>query len=216
MLIGILGNAGAGKDTLANEICSIVKFPKYSFAGPIKDIVNSLFGWDVRHAEGHLKDSKVELGEPNLRLFYYKLGWYNLPHEIYHVPTHRAYLSLLNQFYEPVGTPRRAYQLFGTELGRRLIGSDVWINLAPSTAVIADVRYNNEADHIRSQGGVLIRIEGDHRSEEIPEHSSEKDVATIPADFMVHNYYSKEHLRKEAERICAAIKLMRPEVGLAH
>jgi hypothetical protein len=76
MIIGLLGRARSGKDTVANcinelystyEICRI--------AQPIKDSLRALYGWSDKHIEGFLKevtdpiinksprDAMIELGE---------------------------------------------------------------------------------------------------------------------------------------------------------
>lgn len=62
-------------------------------------------------------------------------------------------------------SPRRIMQTMGTEWGRSVIGDDVWIRLLSMRAadydrvVVPDVRFDNEAEWIRSQGGVVFRIE---------------------------------------------------------
>lgn len=60
---------------------------------------------------------------------------------------------------------RRLLQVFGTEVGRALIGEDVWVNLTlaqvvlPNRYVITDVRFPNEAYAVRECGGALLRVE---------------------------------------------------------
>ena len=41
--IGLLGNKGSGKDTLADYLVKEKNFVKYSFAKPIKDIAKIMF-----------------------------------------------------------------------------------------------------------------------------------------------------------------------------
>ena len=53
MIIGFTGRAGAGKTTAAEYIAG---FKHYSFAAPIKALLNPFFGWDDRHAFGELKE----------------------------------------------------------------------------------------------------------------------------------------------------------------
>lgn len=65
-------------------------------------------------------------------------------------------------------TPRRAMQTLGTEWGRNLIGSDLWVRVAMESAlavldqggrvVIDDCRFENEAAAIKAAGGTIIRI----------------------------------------------------------
>ena len=52
-----LGKSRAGKDSVANIILNLDnKFSKYSLASPIKKLMNELFDWDERHADGELKE----------------------------------------------------------------------------------------------------------------------------------------------------------------
>lgn len=65
-------------------------------------------------------------------------------------------------------TPRHAMQTLGTEWGRKLIVSDLWIRawqaamdaLPPGAPVVVDdCRFPNEAEAVRAAGGVIVRIE---------------------------------------------------------
>lgn len=63
-------------------------------------------------------------------------------------------------------SPRRMMQTLGTEWGRELINPELWLILAKQLLlncgpgmVIADVRFENEAEWVRSQGGRVIHIE---------------------------------------------------------
>lgn len=62
-------------------------------------------------------------------------------------------------------TPRQAMQWIGTELGRNLIGQDLWVRVWAREAakwpnvVCDDVRFPNEVDTIHRAGGVVVRIE---------------------------------------------------------
>lgn len=61
-------------------------------------------------------------------------------------------------------SPRELLQTLGTEWGRNLVRQDIWIQAAMrkarllSKACITDVRFQNEAEAIRSAGGVVWRI----------------------------------------------------------
>lgn len=68
-------------------------------------------------------------------------------------------------------TPRYLMQAMGTELGRNLIGENLWVNLWRSRAldimahsfgrvVVDDCRFPNEAEAIRQLGGMIIKLEG--------------------------------------------------------
>jgi hypothetical protein len=63
-------------------------------------------------------------------------------------------------------TPRHAMQTIGTEWGRNLVGSNIWVNIARSrildamqhgyNVVVDDVRFANEAETIRGLGGLVL------------------------------------------------------------
>lgn len=64
-------------------------------------------------------------------------------------------------------TPRHAMQTLGTEWGRDMIASDLWIRAwqaavakvpAGQPIVVDDCRFPNEADAVRAAGGALIRV----------------------------------------------------------
>lgn len=58
MIIGMVGKARSGKNTVADmlqqQLGSDVSI--YAFADPIKETVNRMFGWDDRHRDGDLKE----------------------------------------------------------------------------------------------------------------------------------------------------------------
>ena len=75
-------------------------------------------------------------------------------------------------------TPRLLLQLLGTECGRQIIHQNIWVNSTfanyteDSKWIISDVRFPNEAEVIKSKGGILIRVNrpgfedtGNHESE---------------------------------------------------
>jgi hypothetical protein len=100
-------------------------------------------------------------------------------------------------------TPRHAMQTIGTEWGRNLIGNDLWVNawrkrvtcLPPRTHVVADdVRFANEADTIRSMGGVVVRIvRMAEKNAKWHEHVSEQGDFRV--DLTVMNNGTEEMLR---------------------
>lgn len=65
-------------------------------------------------------------------------------------------------------TPRHAMQTLGTEWGRNLIHSNLWVNAAMASAhavldqggrvVFDDVRFPNEVEAVRAAGGMIFEI----------------------------------------------------------
>lgn len=92
-------------------------------------------------------------------------------------------------------TPRYAMQTLGTEWGRKMIHPDLWVKaweagLPDGDVVCEDVRFTNECEVIRRNGGIIIRIDraglmpGDHSSETQafePDYSlaNDEDIAGI-------------------------------------
>ena len=136
MIIGLLGFAGSGKGTVADILVS-KGFKKESFADPVKDAVTAIFGWERSLLEGDTDESR-KFRE-----------------------TRDEFWS--SRFHYEV-TPRFMLQLMGTEVGRDVFDHNLWIHCIEKKVaknektVIADVRFSNECEFIRSQGGILIRV----------------------------------------------------------
>ena len=103
-------------------------------------------------------------------------------------------------------SPRAAMQEFGTCL--RNLNPDIWFILAsmkhkmsPSRVmIIPDVRYDNEANWIRSKGGITIQIERPG-IQDVREHSSEKGISEHLIDHLLINDVSLDDLRQSASEI---------------
>jgi hypothetical protein len=101
-------------------------------------------------------------------------------------------------------SPRRAMITLGTEWGRNLIHSDLWIHALetkirsyPNTNfVLDDVRFENEADAVRRLGGKIVRIVG--RGGSTVKHESENGIAQV--DFTIENSGSVEDLHDAVNR----------------
>ena len=101
---------------------------------------------------------------------------------------------------------RRTLQDLGHH-GREMIGPNVWVDalfsaVAASGAervVISDVRYDNEADRIRSEGGVTAHVRRDVQGgdSETSGHPSEHGLSDGWADCDLDNNGSREELRQK-------------------
>jgi len=137
MIIGLVGFISSGKGTCADYLVREHGFVKESFANSVKDSVSIIFGWDRQLLEGDTD---------------YSRGW-----------RERADPWWSNRFgYE--FSPRSALQLMGTEAGRDVFDKNIWVYSMfrrmdhSKNYVIADVRFPNEIQKIKEDGGMIIRV----------------------------------------------------------
>lgn len=137
MIIGLVGLIGSGKGTIADILVGDYSFQKESFAAGVKDACAVVFGWDRQMLEGETKESRDWREQPD--------PWWSekLQHEF---------------------TPRLALQLMGTEAGRNVFHTDIWVLSllkridSNKNYVIADVRFPNEMQRIKDMGGFIIWV----------------------------------------------------------
>ena len=139
MIIGLTGQIGSGKGTIADILVDRHNFFKESFANSVKDSCAAVFGWSRAMLEGDTTESRA---------------WREQPDEWWSKKFGREF------------SPRLALQLMGTEAGRNVFHSDLWVHTvlrrceqAPwNNYVIADVRFPNEINAIKESGGKVIRV----------------------------------------------------------
>lgn len=95
-------------------------------------------------------------------------------------------------------TPRYAMQTLGTEWGRKLIGENLWVDAAITSAkatmewdtdvsvVFDDVRFQNELEAICSAGGKVVRLVRSGVGVNLS-HESERQIGDLPVDAIVLN-----------------------------
>lgn len=133
-VIGLTGYAQSGKDTVGTYLKNVYQYQRVAFADSVRDSVALLDPW-------------IADGIHTFRLSHLleTVGWDEAKVKHYEV--------------------RRLLQVMGTEVGRMLFGPNVWIDIAARKAaehervVITDVRFANEAEWIRSQDGVVVKVE---------------------------------------------------------
>jgi hypothetical protein len=106
------------------------------------------------------------------------------------------------------------YQGYG-ELMRQWYADDYWVErlaeALPARAIVADVRYPNEADWLKHRGGLLIVVRGPNRRPDdtrSPDHPSEAFVEHCArrADVHLSNDGSLDSLRATAATLALAFK----------
>lgn len=188
MLYGISGFAQAGKDT----VCLIMQHhgivsERYAFADPIKVICNRYMGWDERHAFGELKEVKanIDINELDDTGFLELCTHYGL--DSFRLSATEILDALVLELLPYIDvdggllviSPRKVYQLFGTEVCRNWIDQDIWTKIAPSENVaIPDVRFPNEVKWIRENGGIIIRVVKDD-VKPVEVHESESYIENL-------------------------------------
>ena len=162
ILIGLTGRAGVGKDTAGDYLVAQHGFARYAFADPIKAALCAMLG-------------SVGLS-----------------------PQSFAYRELKEHPLHHIGkSPRQLAQTLGTEWGRNLVHPDLWLILAEMAwrdiqacgakgLVITDVRFDNEAEWIRNQGGKVICI-ARPQAESVSAHASEAGVSAELIDLHLMN-----------------------------
>jgi hypothetical protein len=107
-------------------------------------------------------------------------------------------------------TPRHAMQTLGSEWGRDLIASDLWIRAfnaalvkVPTGApvVVDDCRFPNEAEAITAAGGVMVRIDRPGAGAGAAGHKSEGNA--LPAAATLLNNADRGHLFAQVDRLVA-------------
>jgi hypothetical protein len=100
---------------------------------------------------------------------------------------------------------REMLQTLGTEWGRGMVCSDVWLRLLArrlgqlaeqgiSIVAVADVRFENEVEYLRSLGGEVWHVR--RPGVDGPTgHSSEDGVAVAPGDVVIDNAGTLDGLR---------------------
>lgn len=102
-------------------------------------------------------------------------------------------------------TPRRLIQLVGTEFFRECVRESVWTEIAPyRDTILTDVRFPNEAEAVKSNGGILIKVVNENITSGTSEssHASESFTDVIECDYIVNNEgISIMQLTEEVDRI---------------
>jgi hypothetical protein len=139
-IVGLIGFINSGKGTVASRLVEEHNFRQDSLASSLKDACAAIFGWPRHLLEGDTKESREwrEIVDP----------WWS------------AKLGIANF------SPRYALQIMGTDVLRNHFNQDLWFNTVENrirknpdqSVVISDVRFPNEIEFIKNQGGILVKI----------------------------------------------------------
>lgn len=175
LILGLLGRAGAGKDTIAGYLYQEHGFEvPIAFADPLYAGLSAMLGISVEElADRDRKEQPID--------------WLGC-------------------------SPRMLLQTLGTEWGRNMVHTDLWVRLmdrrvseaahaGATRLVITDVRFENEARWILERGGLLWEVYG--RSDgKVRAHVSE---AGVPPTFARRSIWNGGDWRDTAAQIDQAI-----------
>lgn len=203
IIVGVTGQARAGKDTIAEYLAKKHRFVRIGLADPMKRFVQGLFDWSDEQVWGGQKE------EPDRRYLQKEKVVGGVMHS--KVEGIQAGDPLIQRIYL---TPRFALQTLGTEWGR-LCYRDIWIEYGLRVAkelldgysrytpkeglvvtekdqgicpgvVFSDLRFQNEFDAVRKAGGVLCRVKRPSLEDSrvgIEGHASEEEQKRVPDSF---------------------------------
>ena len=182
MLIGITGQKFSGKSTVAKMLSEMLGYKVVSFADKLKDVTCVLSGCTREQLEDY-EFKECEFVPNHLKPYCGNAEF----------PTYRAFL-----------------QYFGSEVMRG-VNDNIWIDCTldncGENAIISDVRFPNEAEAIKEQGGIVIRVERD-ALQSSDTHSSETAMADIQPNCIIDNNGDLETLRAS---ICTFVELLKTE-----
>lgn len=159
-LIGLVGHAGAGKDTAAAALVE-VGYVNLKFAGALKAMMRALLkevGYDSetveRMLEGDLKETRTS-----------RLNFKTPRHAMQTIGNEWGRLCMGEDFWMNV-VQRRVWET--------------------PRAVFSDCRYPNEVDMVRRNGGAIVKIERPGLAVDLS-HASEQFISSIEADLVLEN-----------------------------
>lgn len=163
IVVGISGKRGTGKDLLGKYL-SYHKFKMMPFAGELKDRVRRDFGLSKEQTDGSQKEQATKL----LREIISPES--TDPRSEYWTP--RQIMIAYGQFFRQFDNLYWVKKVF-----------DKIKAGAPNDLIaITDVRFKNEADYVKQQGGFLVRLE------RRPELNIYKGVINDPSEVELDEY----------------------------
>lgn len=157
MVIGIIGKAGSGKDTVG-EIMH--KFLAQRDARDNNYSKDKTYNWQIRKFADKLKQMVSILTDTPLEVIEDPMVKEAPLGDDYKLVTYKS--GKVKKTTEH--TIRTLMQTLGTSWGREMISPDLWVNTLfknykeGSKWIITDVRFENEAKAIKDRGGLLIKI----------------------------------------------------------
>jgi len=165
IFVGLSGGAGVGKSTIARQMWLVSKFQILSYAHPLKSALIKMTGLDRK-------------------------WFYDIDYKEKEIPG------------LPAITPRIMMQKFGTEYAREMIAPDFWLwrmrqsisRYSDRDIVIDDIRFENESQLIRDNGGIIIHLRRDFDSPtDHTTHESEQEIIVSERDYVIYSGLQTKH-----------------------
>lgn len=153
ILIGIIGNAGVGKDTMADIISDIYgnRVVKRAFATPVKHVAKELFQFSEEQLYGSLKEVVDPRWDITPREAFQIIGTNIMQFGIY---------SVMPKLLDRV--PIREFWVYHFKMWFQDFIKDT--ENRGKIIIVTDVRFQHEATMISELKGTLIKIERDRKS----------------------------------------------------
>lgn len=190
MIIGLSGYSGSGKDTAADVLVEQCGFVKVAFADKLRSALYTLNPIVVADQEHH--------------------GM--LPVN-YSGPVYRRLSSIIDEYgwdgykKSPFSNEiRKLIQTFGTDIGRDMIGENVWVNATleslPESGdiVITDIRFENEMNAVLSMPNSTVWRVVRPGSGPVNNHVSETSLDTKHFEVVLYNDGDIEEFRNNVYR----------------
>lgn len=212
IVIGLNGIARSGKDTAAKFMKEFfeekgMKTASFYFAERLKDSVDTVFGFDERHRDGILKEEIVCCNA--------KMDWIIkcmkdvLLHDVCETENEANRLadfitlnlvatlmkesiaySIDGDSYTFMISPRRIYQVFGTDVVRANVKDSFWTDIVKNQILrsdadvvfVTDVRFDNECEMLEDldESGIqswIFKVERPNLTTKVTSHVSEKGIS---------------------------------------
>ena len=180
-IIGLNGVARSGKDTVAKILHDLYNYEVYSFSETLNDALVALN--PVVYST--LVSTNPDVYEPTRYASIIAVRGYEAAKEVPEV--------------------RRLLQAMGTEVGRNILGEDIWVDalfkkIGSHKAVITNVRFPNEADAVWGRDGVVWEVIRPGYKPALG-HVSDTALDAIQKDAYIHNDGTIRDLADKVMRI---------------